>query len=208
MTINLLTIAILLLSYLIGSIPFAYIFTKLFSHKNILNEGWKKSSASNVAKTAGKLPGTLTFIFDVLKGFFVVFLATYLGLDPIIIALCGMLAIVGHNWSIFLKFQGGRGFATLIGILLFFNPFILSVALIPIVILALTWTSAIGIGFSYLLLIAWSYIDNEYIMFYVLLLCILPLFLKRLTPLESLKGNFINRLLFDQDGVPTLKIKK
>ena len=66
-------------SYILGAIPFAVVFTRLFSKKNILEIGWKKASTSNVMKNVGVLPGVLTFVFDVLKGFVVVFLAKAFG---------------------------------------------------------------------------------------------------------------------------------
>jgi len=195
-------------SYLLGAIPFAYIFTKIFSHKDIMNIGWKKSSASNVLHNIGKLPAVFTIICDIGKGFLVVYLAQVLGFDIVIQAIAGLLAVMGHNWSIFLQFKGGRGLATVIGVILAFNPFMLLVAIVPLIIITLVWTAAIGTIFSYLLLIVWGYAINEYGVFLFLVLALIPIIIKRISPIKTLKGNLRNRLLFDQDGVPKLRIKK
>lgn len=195
-------------SYILGAIPFAYIFTKVFSHKDIMGLGWKKSSASNVLYNVGKIPALLTFLFDVFKGFIVIYIAQLLGLDIIIQALAGLLVIIGHNWSIFLGFRGGRGLASVIGVVLAFNPFMLLIALIPLIFFTIIWTASIGTIVSYLFLIGWSYMDNIYGLFIFLVLALIPIIIKRISPFNSLKGNLRNRLLFDQDGVPKLRIKK
>jgi glycerol-3-phosphate acyltransferase PlsY len=195
-------------SYILGAIPFAYIFTKIFSHKDIMGLGWKKSSASNVLYNVGKVPAMLTFIFDVLKGFAVVYIANLLGFDFVIQAIVGLLAVIGHNYSIFLGFRGGRGLATVIGVALAFNPIMLLVGLIPLIILTLIWTAAIGTIIAYFFIIGWAYVDNEYGLLLFMVLALIPIIIKRISPFNTLKGNLRNRLLFDQDGVPKLRIKK
>lgn len=204
-----LSIAILFIaSYILGAIPFAYIFTKLFCKKNIMEIGWKKCSSSNVLTNIGKFPALLTFIFDVLKGFVIIYIINKLGLSPAVQAIAGFLAVIGHNWSIFLDFKGGRGIATLLGACLAFNPIIGFTILIPVILTAIIWTASIGTIFAYLLAMAWSYSINEYGVFLLFLLCLIPIIIKRLSPFNTLKGRIRNRLLFDQDNVPSLRILK
>lgn len=204
-----LTITILLLSsYVLGAIPFAYIFTKLFVKKDIMEMGWKKSSSSNVLTNVGKLPALLTFVFDVLKGFIVVYIAKELGLSFEVQALAGFFAVAGHNWSVFLRFNGGRGIATILGACLAFNPLIGIVILIPVILTALVWTGSIGTIIGYFSGMIWGYAIQDYGLFLLFALCLIPIIIKRLSPIKTLKGNIKNRLIFDQDGVPPLRIRK
>ncbi len=101
-------------SYLLGSLPFGYLIGRL-SGKNVLTIGWRKTSGSNVFKNVGKWQGALTGILDVFKGYFAVRIAKELGLSNEIQIFSGVAAVAGHNWSIFLKFSGGRGIGTFIG---------------------------------------------------------------------------------------------
>jgi glycerol-3-phosphate acyltransferase PlsY len=192
------------LAYIIGSIPFAFIFTKLFTRENILEVGWKKTSASNVVKNIGKAPGVLTFVCDVLKGFLVVMLFE----GAVSQALAGCLAVLGHNYSIFLKFRGGRGIATLFGAILALNFKLGLILLIPVILSAIMWTASIGTIISYILgiVIACVWFDQGVLLLF--LFCFVPVFLKRLSPLQTLKKeNAIKRLVFDQDSVPKYRIK-
>jgi len=204
-----LTITILLLSsYVLGAIPFAYIFTKLFVKKDIMEMGWKKSSSSNVLTNVGKLPALLTFFFDVFKGFIVVYIAKELGLSFEVQAFAGFFAVVGHNWSAFLRFKGGRGIATILGACLAFNYLIGIVILIPVILTALVWTGSIGTIIGYFLGMFWGYAIQDYGLFLLFALCLIPIIVKRLSPVKTLKGNIKNRLIFDQDGIPPFRIRK
>lgn len=195
-------------AYILGAIPFAYVFTKLFSKRNIMEIGWKKASSSNVLANVGKLPALLTFIFDVLKGFVIVYIAKEVGLSCTTQAIAGFLTVVGHNYSIFLDFRGGRGIATLLGACLAFNPIIGLTILIPVILTAFVWTASIGTIIAYLMAITWGYLIQDYGLFLLFLLCLIPVIAKRLSPINTLKGHFLNRLVFDQDNIPPLRIKK
>ena len=196
-----------IISYLLGAIPFAHIFTKLFSKKDILKVGWKKSSSSNVLANVGKIPALLTFLFDVLKGFIVVFIAKELGLPFEVLAIAGFLAVIGHNFSIFLNFNGGRGIATILGACLAFNPFIAFMALIPVILTAIFWTASIGTLFSYLMVIFWSYSIQDFGLSLLFTLSLIPIIIKRVLPIKTLRGNIFKRIVFDQDSVPPFRIK-
>ena len=129
------------ISYILGSLPFGYIISRL-SGKNILEIGWRKTSGSNVFRNVGIWQGVLTAILDVLKGSAAVFGAQTLGLSSEIQILSGIAAVCGHNWSIFLKFAGGRGIGTFCGALLFFSPKLLGLALVLFGVFALLWDSS------------------------------------------------------------------
>lgn len=203
----------LFLAYLLGSLPFGYIFTKIFSRKNILEIGWKKTSGSNVFKNVGKVPGVLTAIFDILKGFLAVFLAQKGNLSLKFQCLAGLISVIGHNWSIFLKFAGGRGLATFVGAFFALNFQIALLLLIPSILLTTFFeTSLVTIVFliaSFLLMLKKG---EKTIAFFFVFLSFFPIFLKRLSPLKEIslenKKLILNRLLFDDNLAHPLIKKK
>jgi glycerol-3-phosphate acyltransferase PlsY len=114
---------ICLLSYLIGSIPFSYILTKRIADKDITKSGTGNAGAMNSYEVTGsKKTGIIVLILDFLKGLFPALILTYiLELSFSFSLLPLILIIAGHNFSIFLKFKGGRGLATSAGISLVIN---------------------------------------------------------------------------------------
>jgi len=203
------------LAYVLGSIPFAYIITRVTSGKNILEMGWKKSSGSNVAKNVGLWQGILTAALDIGKGFLAVFLAKEYGLPVSVQIFCGVMSVIGHNWSLFLGFKGGRGLGALMGAMLVFSPATLIIILVPTIVFAIIWTASVG---TILSLVTGIFITfkgglNFEPIGYLILLSLIPIFLKRMSPikevLESDKRNELmeNRLIFDQDTVPPFRIK-
>ncbi len=106
-------------AYCLGSLPTGYLITKLWIKKDIRELGSKNTGATNVYRNVGKLPALLTLIVDILKGFFSVKLAIFLfpNLDFFHVVI-GVLAILGHSYSVFLKFKGGKSVATMIGVFL------------------------------------------------------------------------------------------
>lgn len=120
---------ILLFSYLIGSIPFSHIFPK-FKGKDVRSGGTKNVGATNALVVAGPLMGALALTGDILKGFLSIQLARYFNLSDLGIALCGLAAVVGHDFSIFLGFKGGKGVATTGGALIALDPIFATLALL------------------------------------------------------------------------------
>lgn len=208
-----LAIIVIVISYLLGSIPFGYIFSKI-SGKEILKIGWRKTSGSNVFQNVGKWQGALTGICDVGKGFLSVWLAQYFNLAIQIQALCGVAAVAGHNWSLFLKFAGGRGIGTFIGALLVLSPTILGYSLIPLILIALIWNASIGTIFFLITTILLSATFGQLETVGLLpLVSLLPIFIKRLSPIKeiSLKNPELikNRLIFDRDeACRDLRVKR
>lgn len=111
----------LILSYLIGSISFALIIGKMFYKKDIRNYGSGNLGATNAYRVLGIKAGVLVAIADILKGTLACFLPLILSstVNPII---CGLLAILGHIFSVFASFKGGKAVATATGVFLFLTP--------------------------------------------------------------------------------------
>ena len=108
-------ILLVILSYLCGSIPFGLILTKIFNKKDIRKIGSGNIGATNVLRTGNKLLALTTLLFDILKGFLPVLISTQY--FPEFIYLCSLFAFFGHIFPIWLKFRGGKGVATFLGIL-------------------------------------------------------------------------------------------
>ena len=108
-----------IISYLIGSIPFGLILTKLFLKKDIREIGSGNIGATNVLRSGNKIIGYTTLIFDILKAVIpVIFVKTYYTDFLYLASLC---AFLGHVFPVWLKFKGGKGVATYVGILFAIN---------------------------------------------------------------------------------------
>ncbi len=129
----LIIIFVIFLGYLIGSFPSAYIIGKIFSRKDIRKLGSGNIGATNVLRVFGILPGLITLLLDMGKGFIVVWMVReFLLSAPDIFQMnratfflplgTGLAAIIGHNWTLFLKFKGGKGMATTLGVCLALFP--------------------------------------------------------------------------------------
>ncbi|ROL62467.1 glycerol-3-phosphate acyltransferase [Bacteroidetes/Chlorobi group bacterium ChocPot_Mid] len=115
---------IAILSYLIGAIPFAYILLKIYAKKDIRLIGSGNVGAMNSYETTGKKwIGVVVFILDMLKGFITVLLAYYITANNFwLVIVSTMFSVLGHNYSVFLKFKGGRGLSTAVGVALLTFP--------------------------------------------------------------------------------------
>lgn len=114
----LLSYTLIIIAYLSGSIISTILVCKLFNLEDPRTGGSGNPGATNMLRLHGKKAAVLSLIGDVLKGVLPVALAIYLKQADIIIALCGLAAFCGHLFPVFFKFRGGKGVATLIGILL------------------------------------------------------------------------------------------
>ncbi|MHB1295468.1 MAG: glycerol-3-phosphate acyltransferase [Anaerolineae bacterium] len=114
---------VIILAYLIGSIPMGFLVVKLFKKMDIRKLGSGKIGGSNVLRAAGVVPAVLTVTADLAKGYGVVALAVLLAPnEPLVAALAGLASVVGHNWSLFLSFGGGVGSMTTAGAALALAP--------------------------------------------------------------------------------------
>lgn len=135
-------IAALIGSYLIGSIPTAYLLVKWLKRIDVRTVGSGNVGATNVTRVAGTKAGAVVFLLDVAKGLVAVLLiAPWLlsELTPARQLACGLAAVLGHLFPLFLAFHGGKGVATTIGVLLGTMPVVAGVCLLVWVACFLIW---------------------------------------------------------------------
>ena len=116
---NLDLITVFIYSYLIGSIPFGLLFTKIFLKKDLRDIGSGNIGATNVLRTGKKSLAILTLLLDVLKGYVSVFITLNYFND--LIYLCALCCFIGHIFPVWLNFKGGKGVATYLGIISAFS---------------------------------------------------------------------------------------
>lgn len=131
-------IILILLCYFIGSIPFGYVIVKLISHIDIRTVGSGNIGATNAGRVLGKWGFITVFILDFLKGFIPVLLVRmYYGEKSYVLLLVALAIILGHMYTIFLKFKGGKGVATGLGIFTAISPLATLIGIIIFAIVAL-----------------------------------------------------------------------
>ncbi len=141
---------ILIGAYLLGAIPFAYIVSRLFSGADIRKLGDGNVGAKNTFHSVGPLAGVIVGAADITKGMLAVELARMFSGSEELAMVAGMAAVMGHDFSPFLKFQGGQGMATMLGafLLLFPVPTAAAVALcLLFLFLTRNWDAAWTAGF-------------------------------------------------------------
>jgi len=123
---------------LLGSLPFAVIVSKVFGLDDPRSFGSKNPGATNVLRSGHKLAALLTLLGDAAKGWVAMWLARHFGSDDTGVAAAGLGAFLGHVFPVFLKFRGGKGVATALGVLAGFSGWLALVA-------AVTWGSVAAI---------------------------------------------------------------
>ena len=117
-----------LLAYLLGSIPFAVIVSRIFGLADPRTFGSGNPGATNVLRSGNKAAAALTLIGDGFKGWLAIYLARHFSFDfgwsTNAVAFIGLMAFLGHLYPVFLKFKGGKGVATAAGVLLAINPWL------------------------------------------------------------------------------------
>jgi len=111
-------------AYLLGAIPFAQVMARI-NGVDLRTEGTGNVGAGNLTRVVGWQWGGVAAVLDGLKGVFAVLIAKRMGLGPGAAGFVGVMAVVGHNWSIFLKGRSGRGLATSAGVVLGLDPVLL-----------------------------------------------------------------------------------
>lgn len=112
---ELFTVVLSLLAYLCGSIPSGLLLGRALTGRDVRTIGSGNIGAANVSRLAGRSAAGLVLFFDLIKGALPVAVAVLLGLNPIQVAIVAGCAVVGHDFSLFLRFRGGKGVATTIG---------------------------------------------------------------------------------------------
>jgi glycerol-3-phosphate acyltransferase PlsY len=129
----------IIFSYLLGSVPFGLLFSKLFSDVDVRTIGSGNIGATNVLRAAGEKAAVLTLLADALKGLISVLIVKYLFQDDVMTVLSGIAAILGHNFPVYLKFRGGKGVATSYGVVVAVAPWTGLLCLIIWALVAYIW---------------------------------------------------------------------
>ncbi|MBI2845357.1 MAG: glycerol-3-phosphate acyltransferase [Chloroflexi bacterium] len=148
----------LIISFLWGSIPVAYLVARAAAGVDIRMLGDGNVGARNVYLNVGRIPGILVALGDILKGYAAVFTARQLGLSENLVLACGGVAVLAHDFTPFLRFQGGQGMSTSIGVLFFVLPQeTITVVFVSAFLLLLlrNWDLSMSLGFALFPLLAW-----------------------------------------------------
>jgi glycerol-3-phosphate acyltransferase PlsY len=144
-------LALIVVGYLIGAIPFGVLAGRLAGGVDLREHGSRRTGATNTLRTLGWRWGAVVLLLDLAKGAVAVLLARALyGAGPTgspewVAAAAGVAAVIGHNWSIFIGLRGGRGVATSAGGLLFLSPLTLLVV-VPLVVLVVWRSRYVSLG--------------------------------------------------------------
>ena len=154
-------ILVISVSYLMGSIPFGLILTKIFLKKDIREIGSGNIGATNVLRTGNKLIGYLTLILDVLKAIIPVI---YIKINfPELVYISSLSVFIGHVFPIWLKFKGGKGVATYVGILFSINYFLAIIFVVSwLIIFFISKYSSLGSILSTLLIPIFIFLNSSY----------------------------------------------
>lgn len=140
MTVRPTPILILIVSYLLGSIPFGVLIAKFFGGSDVRKAGSGNIGATNVARVVGPAAGILTLILDAAKGWFAVWLAArMMHGEALVMVLAGLFAMLGHCFPVWLRFRGGKGVATAAGVFAALCPTAMLAALILFLLVVGFW---------------------------------------------------------------------
>lgn len=180
----------IIISYLLGSISFSYFIAKIWMGIDIRNYGSGNAGATNVLRVLGTKPAIIALLGDALKGIIAVYLGKLTG-DESIMLLCGLAVVIGHNWPVLLKFKGGKGIATSLGVILAISPLSsLILIIIGVFIIYITRYVSLGSITSAIILpfIFYMFHKSGYYLVFALVLTFLALFQHRSNIQRLLSG--------------------
>lgn len=135
-------------SYLLGAIPFGLIISSMVGI-DVRQEGSRNIGATNVSRVLGKKLGLLTLVCDGLKGYLPMLAAAHFlpeqGRKELLVCLCGIMAVLGHMYSVYLRFKGGKGVATSLGVFLYLSPLAIAISLV-IFVAAVAFSGFVSVG--------------------------------------------------------------
>jgi acyl phosphate:glycerol-3-phosphate acyltransferase len=164
---------VVLLSYLIGTIPTAYLAARWLKGQDIRQVGDGNAGAANVARTVGARIGIAVGLVDIAKGAAAVLLTKWLLDSTVAEMIAGIAVIAGHNWPVYLQGRGGRGAATAVGVLLAMLPVLAIPLVVPgLIVLYFTKSTAKAVATFYIPLpfLAWPVGYSYTLAFYSLLI--------------------------------------
>ncbi len=115
-------LGMLLMAYLIGSVSFAVVFSKIFGLQDPRTYGSGNPGATNVLRSGNKAAAILTLIGDAAKGWFAVWITIRMEYSPLVVSIVALTVFLGHLYPVFLKFKGGKGVATAFGVMVAIQP--------------------------------------------------------------------------------------
>lgn len=153
------SILLVVASYFLGAIPFGLVIGKL-AGKDVRTEGSKNIGATNVSRLLGKKLGLLTLVCDCLKAYLPMLLAAHIFKESsnrdIIVSLCGVMAVLGHMFPVYLRFKGGKGVATGLGVFLYLSPLAILISLgVFVGAVALSGFVSVGSLLASALMVVW-----------------------------------------------------
>ena len=178
----------IIISYLFGSFPSGYILSKYFNKIDITKQGSGNIGATNVLRSGSKALAILTLLIDALKGAIPVVLFSF---NSYLMALAGLFSFLGHNFPVWLKFKGGKGIATYLGICFAVSLNIgISFVLLWVLITFIFKTSSISslITISLIPIISFFHLENSIISLVFLLMSINSFFRHKLNIIRILNG--------------------
>ena len=178
----------IIISYLFGSFPSGYILSKYFNKIDITKQGSGNIGATNVLRSGSKALAILTLLIDALKGAIPVVLFSF---NSYLMALAGLFSFIGHNFPVWLKFKGGKGIATYLGICFAVSLNIgISFVLLWVLITFIFKTSSISslITISLIPIISFFHLENSIISLVFLLMSINSFFRHKLNIIRILNG--------------------
>ncbi len=138
----------LFVGYLVGAVPFGLVIGKM-AGLDVRTEGSRNIGATNVSRLLGKKLGILTLVCDCLKGFLPMYLVSIIVPDndnkELIVALTGFMAVLGHMFPVYLRFRGGKGVATGLGVFLYLSPPAILISLL-VFIAAVFFSGFVSVG--------------------------------------------------------------
>jgi glycerol-3-phosphate acyltransferase PlsY len=197
----------LVIAYLLGSIPSAYIAARLVKRADIRKMGGGNVGALNTIREIGLLPGLGVLFADMAKGALAVLIAQWLGLHLYWVFAAGFMAVVGHNWPVWLKFRGGQGLATTMGVLAVLSPIPFAICF-AIMMIAISITSNVRLsavfGFLFLPPLIWAFGGELSVLLFSIALpvfCILKTIPRFQSDVDK-AGEERKGLIFDREYTP------
>jgi len=187
-------IIMLVISYLVGSINFSIIFSKIFAKEDVRTQGSGNAGFTNTLRNYGKLMGAAVFLCDILKTVAVILVAKFVFKDRVTEYCAALGVILGHNFPVFFRFKGGKGVLTTISSLVMLAPAI-GIPLIPIAVAIMFITGYVSIGsfviflyFPVSVLVFYSGAEKGKFVALGIFACILGLYRHRANIVRLLKG--------------------
>jgi glycerol-3-phosphate acyltransferase PlsY len=196
----LIIILVLIAGYIIGSLPTAFLMARLRKNVDIRDIGSRNMGAMNVFYKIGFSEGLVVLFVDMGKGALAVAIAYLLGLPLLFQMLTGAAVVLGHAFPVFLKFRGGKGGATCIGVLAFLIPwacpFYLGTFLLMLLITRFP-TLSYGVAFITFPLVAWLVYHSQPLIIFSIVILLVPLlmYIPRLKEMYSNAGGSWQRLI-------------